>query len=325
MCLPKLSVVIPAYNAEATLGSCINAVLRQDYEGVFEVIVVDDGSTDATSNIANAFDRVTYVSQKNAGPAAARNAGAEHAAGDIVCFTDSDCQPQSDWLSKLVLFFANDHADVVAGSYGIANPGSLLARCIHQEIRYRHKHLMGEWIEVFGSYNVAFRREIFEQLGGFAQAYTQASGEDNDLSYRLRGAGFRIRFAKDAKVDHSHPSRIKRYLYEQFRHGFWRANLYRGHPEKIKGDGYTFLKDAIEVPLSGVALLLGGASVFGLPWKFFAGYFIACVVFELVFAFVFGLKNPCEAIYYAGVMLLRAFARTFGFLAGLVCSSDKSG
>lgn len=316
MSVSKVSVVIPAYNAALTIGACLDAVARQDYAGEIETIVVDDGSTDTTAQIVSSFSRVILVRQANAGPAAARNAGFAQSGGVIVFFTDADCRPRTDWISRMVRAFEDPAAGAAAGSYGIVNDQSLLARCIHTEILYRHHHLMGEWIAVFGSYNVAFRRKVFLQAGGFNEAYRDASGEDNDLSYRLSEAAVRIRFVREALVDHVHPQRVGRYLFEQFRHGVWRARLYRDHPKQTRGDGYTFFKDVLEVPLS---LVLPGFLLWGLCGRSrpALGLVLAMLMMECFFAWRFGLRGIKPLVFYGVVMMARAVARTSGLLWGV--------
>ena len=114
---PWVSVVVPAYNAESSIALCLEALMQQDYPGnLFEIIVVDDGSADATAHIVQGFP-VRYVYQKNAGPAAARNHGAQKAAGEILLFTDADCVPDPDWVEEMVLAFRNPSIAAVKGAY----------------------------------------------------------------------------------------------------------------------------------------------------------------------------------------------------------------
>jgi len=323
MLFSKISIIIPAYNAEKTIRACVNAALHQDASGIsMEVIVVDDGSTDATAEILKTFDRVLYFYQANAGPAAARNHGARRASGDILFFTDADCIPQPDWIRKIMDCFISEHLDAAAGSYGISNPESLLARCVHQEILYRHQKRMGDWIEVFGSYNVAIRQEVFNRIGGFNEGYRFPSGEDNDLSYRLRQAGVRIRFVKDARVDHAHPVDVWRYLREQFRHGLWRVKMYRAFPEKIAGDGYTFWKDPLEVFLTGCLFLGFWGSLFyaGMAWGMVI-FLMVWLGFEAAFAVRWQLGRVREILFFSLVMMMRSWARTAGFVWGCLTRS----
>ncbi|RME03684.1 MAG: glycosyltransferase family 2 protein, partial [Deltaproteobacteria bacterium] len=99
--VPRISVVIPAYNAERSIGPCLEALSRQQIEVPFEVIVVDDGSTDRTGEIATQVPGVRVIRQPNQGPAVARNRGVAEARGAWIVFTDADCAPLPDFLARL--------------------------------------------------------------------------------------------------------------------------------------------------------------------------------------------------------------------------------
>jgi len=312
----SVSVVVPSYNSAATLASAIKAIINQDFK-TLEIIIVDDGSVDQTREVVQSFSNVRYVYQDNAGPAAARNTGAKEAAGDLIFFTDADCVPRPDWLSQSIEHFKDENIAVVAGSYGIANPKNILARCIHHEILYRHHHLMPIHPKAFGSYNFGIRKRIFEEVGGFEESYCQASGEDNDLSYKLIKMGHKIYFEKDSLVDHQHTTSIKKYLKEQYCHGFWRAKMYLQHPSMIKGDDYTFYKDALEVPFVVLIIFLALLSLYN-PFFGLLSIVMMCVVFFLQTIFCLRiLKSFFEVIFYNFVLFFRAFMRTFGLSSGI--------
>ena len=315
----SVSVIIPAYNASRTIGQTLEALSRQQCFQPFEVIVVDDGSYDNTADIVCSFPAVCYVRQENAGPAAARNHGARLARGEYLVFTDSDCIPHVDWISRLMEGFCQQQVGVVAGSYGIANHESRLSRCIYKEIRWRHHKLMPDFPNAFGSYNFCSKRNVFDEVGGFNTAYRCASGEDNDLSYKIVNAGWRIYFERKALVDHYHPTSVLKYLKEQFRHGRWRVKMYQDHPGMMRGDGYTFWKDIIEMPLA-IAFLVGLvlSAFHGVRLNdvvFFLG--APFLIFEIVYA---GIMTNCffESIYFGFVLFFRAFARMFGFTTGIL-------
>lgn len=314
---PKVSVIIPAYNSAETISAGIKAILDGSWQDL-ELIIVDDGSTDATASVVQSFPRVKYVFQTNAGPASARNHGARLAAGEILFFTDSDCVPESDWVRKMLDGFSGPEVSVVAGSYGIANPGSLLANIIQNEISYRHQRLMPEYPRAFGSYNFAVRTSVFRQVGGFNETYRRASGEDNDLSYKILGAGGRIRFLNAARVCHYHQTSISRYLKEQFRHGLWRVRMYADHPKMAGGDDYTFWKDIIEIPLAYLIFLLSFFSA-GALW-------LTIVLSFLILEWWFGSRmmgNIVKGFLAGAVFFIRAFARAGGFLVGILFFSNK--
>jgi glycosyltransferase involved in cell wall biosynthesis len=307
----KASIVVPAYNAGQTVRALLEALRWQDCGQPFEVIIVDDGSTDDTAAIVAGYPHVRYFRQTNAGPASARNCGARHALGDILLFTDSDCCPRPDWIRRMLSGFSDDSITAVTGSYGIANPRNMLANVIHTEIVLRHRFLMPEFPKVLGSYNFAVRKDFFHALGGFNQDYRRASGEDNDLGYRILAARGRIHFLRDALVDHYHQTSLGKYLQEQFRHGVWRAKMYFDHPRMATGDNYTFWKDMFEVPATwtvGVAIIWPG-----LFWGLGLALFL--FLFEAAFG-VWGMRSLGGGGFAGSVMFARAFARSSGFVAG---------
>ena len=314
-----VSIVIPAYNCEDTILKAVRAALGQSY-GSVEVIVVDDGSVDRTAAIVRSLKEVKYIRQTNQGPAAARNKGAGEAKGGLIFFTDSDCIPERDWVKKMVPFFDED-ADVavVCGSYGISNNESMLARCIHKEILFRHKRLLPRYPRSFGSYNFGIRRDIFNRLGGFNTDYRYASGEDNDLSYKVLGAGYKILFVPDAVVLHHFPTSVVKYLREQFRHGVWRVKMYVDHPRMITGDDYTFWKDIVEIPVAFVFLLCFFLSFWidSVFLSFCLCFFVVLFFLNFSFSFIM-IKSFFDVIFFSYVMFVRSFARALGFSSGIV-------
>ena len=250
----NISIIIPAYDAEATLAECLEACLAQTHADC-EVIVVDDESSDATAEIAQGFEGVSYVHQENAGPAAARNHGVRMAKGDVVVLTDSDCIPEPNWIEELITGFDAEEVVAVGGTYGIANPESPLARIIHAEIQLRHEQFT-ETVDFLGSFNVAYRREVFLAIGGFDENFRAASGEDNDLAYRLQDSGGIMRFVPTAIVNHYHPTELYPYLKTQMNHGFWRMKLYAKHPKRSGGDQYAGKLDFLSIPFALFACLV---------------------------------------------------------------------
>lgn len=313
-----VTIVIPAHNAARTLRQCLESCLHQTYPGCF-VVVVDDGSTDATPAIAESLS-VRVVRQQKRGPAAARNAGAAVATSDIVVFTDADCVPHADWVEKLLSGFSAG-IGAVGGTYGIANPKRLLARMIHEEIQLRHARF-GDSVDFLGSFNLAVRRELFEKLGGFDESFSAASGEDNDLSYRILDAGQKLGFVRAAIVEHYHPVVPLAYLRTQARHGFWRVKLYTKHPKRGGGDRYAGI---IDMAAPACVLLLIWAIAYtgttaGAVWIRLACALLGTVVvidrLALAARMMFHGGSAALALFFP-VLLLRDLARGFGMLHGM--------
>lgn len=316
----KVSIVIPAHNAAATLRECLTACLNQTFHD-YEVIVVDDGSTDTTPKIAREFP-VALIQQPQRGPAVARNAGAKAASGDVIAFTDSDCIPHPDWIDKLTRDFG-DRVGAVGGTYGIANRQSLLARMVHEEIAARHGKYTSP-VDFLGSYNLAVVNEVFREVGGFDESFRAASGEDNDLSYRIADAGYTLWFARAAIVDHYHPTRVLRYLRTQARHGVWRVKLYRKHPHRATGDKYAGLTDMaapVLVLLFFFALLVTVVGPLNHGPTGFIAWLVPAAAFVIfrtqpAFAMVGKHRDP-RFLLFAPLVLARDFVRGIGLVYGV--------
>lgn len=315
------SIVIPAYNAAKTLPQTLAACKRQRWDGKpVEIVVVDDGSTDGTAEIAEQAG-VRCIRQDNAGAAAARNTGWRAAAGDVICFTDSDCAPSKDWVSRLMRRLEADGLDGVGGSYGIENPESLLASCIHQEIWYRHRRMPATAWHL-GSFNVCLQRAVLEDLGGFDEGYRGATAEDTDLSYKASERGYKLGFDASIKVGHYHPTKLFPYLRTQFGHAYWRAKLYRDHPDRRRSDGYTRLRDLVQPPL--FLLLLGLLSLLWLAPARWVALALATLGAGLqVPSTAHALQRTKQTRHLAmiPIFFLRGFAWAMGAVWGLLVFS----
>lgn len=316
--LPKVSIVIPGYNCSKTIGQTIVACLNQNYpKDLVEVIFVDDGSIDDTKNIVRKFP-VKYIRQENSGPARARNRGWREAGGELILFTDADCRPDEDWIFSLVKNFEDSGITAVGGSYGISNPQNFLASCIHAEILWRHKKMSSE-VKALGSYNLALPKKVLQELGGFDETYLTASGEDNDLCYRIIKKGYKLVFAPQTLVYHRHPERLFPYLKHQFRHGFWRVKLYRDHPRMTGGDDYSNLMDYL-LPLIAVFLLLAlpflGIKQINKIW-IWGILFLLLIEISRTFM-ILRIPLKLEHIYMSVMLFLRDFWRGLGMLLGFI-------
>lgn len=260
----QASVIIPAYNCEDIIERTLDALVDQDFEEDYDVIVVDDGSTDGTKevveNYAEGEEKVKLVKQENAGPAAARNTGADEAEGKYLLFTDSDCVPESNWISEMVSSLEREGVIGVQGRYRCLNKDSLLARFIQYEIEERYERMeKDEYIDFVGSYSAGYRKDEFMEVGGFDEEFKRASGEDPDLSYRLDEKGYKMVFNQEAIVKHKHPEDLKTYKDMNFGRGYWGVKLYRKNPEKRSGHSYNSLSYFLKIPFT--LGLLGTAAI----------------------------------------------------------------
>jgi glycosyltransferase involved in cell wall biosynthesis len=244
--VPKYSVVVPAYNSSATIGECLGALARQSISE-YEVIVVDDGSTDRTGEIINGFKiadsegfSLRYIYQPNAGPASARNHGAREAQGDIILFTDADCVPVTTWVQEMAGPFKDPEVSAVKGAYRTSQR-SLWARFAQVEFLERFEMLKrAQSTDMVDTYSAAFRRAVFHGAGGFDESFPVANNEDTDLSYKLSTAGHKMLFNPGAIVYHlKHPDSLGKYVRQKFGRGYWRMVVYKRFPGKMLKDTYT--------------------------------------------------------------------------------------
>ena len=235
---PKVSVVICAYNAEPTMEACLASLQNLKYPA-FEVIVVDDGSTDRTGHIADGFEGIHVIHQENKGLSAARNVGIAASLGEIVAFTDSDCVVDPDWLHYLVAAFLQTGLPAVGGPNLPPPEDSVVAACVAASPG-GPLHVLLDDVEAehIPGCNMAFRREVLDEIGGFDPIYRSA-GDDVDVCWRLQDRGHRIGFSPAAMVWHFRRNTMKAYIGQQKGYGKAEALLYFRHPQRFNALGYS--------------------------------------------------------------------------------------
>ena len=186
-----LSVIIPAYNEESCIGQCLEALRKQDIREPFEVIIVDNASTDRTAEIAQSFAgklSLRVIREEQKGRGMARKTGFSAAKGDILLSTDADCEPPSAWMRSLVEAL---RSDLSLG--GVTTPFTFRdCGVVRNAILNLQWLLMAVYRLLWGHFwlngsSFAIRREIYDQVGGFnPNANAQ---EDNELSNRVRRVG----------------------------------------------------------------------------------------------------------------------------------------
>ena len=234
---PLISVVVCTYNGSRTLRSCLEGLRRLTYPA-FEVIVVDDGSTDHTAAIARGFD-VRLIEIPNGGLSSARNIGWQAAKGEIVAYLDDDAAPDPHWLFYLAsAFLSTDRAGV--GGPNLAWPEDVfVAECVdHAPGNPTHVLLTDTEAEHLPGCNMAFRKSHLAEVGGF-DAQFRIAGDDVDLCWRLQQRGLTLGFHPAAMVWHHRRSRIRDYWRQQVNYGKAEAMLERKWPEKYNAVGHA--------------------------------------------------------------------------------------
>ncbi len=246
-----ISVIIPAFNAAQTIGMCLGSLSKQTLaSSLYEIIVVDDGSVDGTVDVAKeAGARV--IRQSRSWPAAARNAGVDKANGDIVCFTDADCNPEPDWLEEITAPFEDPSIVGCKGTYATRQT-KIIARFVQLEYEDKYDLLRKQdHIDFIDTYSASYRRDVLIANNGFDQRFPYL--EDQELSFRLSARGYKMVFRPEATVYHLHSDTLLAYLRKKFRIGFWKAQVVRRFPERGIKDSHT--PQSMKVQMGLMALL----------------------------------------------------------------------
>ena len=255
----SVSIIIPTFNGATRIGSCLDALLAQVAGRPVEILVVDDGSTDSTAEVVGRYAGVRLITQTNAGPAAARNRGAQQAKGAILLFTDDDCVPMQDWLDAMLEPFSDPE---VAGAKGIyrSRQRQLAARFVQIEFEDKYRLMAGlPDIDFIDTYSAAFVRDRFLEMSGYDTSFPVACAEDIELSYRMSARGWKMKFVPTAIVYHSHPDSFSRYLKKKYKFAFWRVLAVRKNPSKGVKDSHT--PQLMKLQLLFLPALLMGVTV----------------------------------------------------------------
>ncbi|MBI3914908.1 MAG: glycosyltransferase [Chloroflexi bacterium] len=322
----QVSVIIPAHNAEKTIAACLDGLRQQKFSaGEFEIIVVDDGSSDSTRQIAEAraplddagSTSARVLAQTNLGAAAARNLGAQNARGEIVLFIDADCVPDKNWVAAMVAPFANSEIVGAGGRKQTQQRGSV-PQFIQMEFDYRYDRVRAQkYIDFIDSGTAAYRWQVFLQNGGFDAALSDA--EDTDFSYRLAERDLKMAFADGAIVYHAHPTSVWEYWRRKFEYACWRTAVYARHPRKLARDSRTPLTQKIQGALVGLQLVFIPFLFLGphLTWLY-AALVLALFLTATPFVVKYWARNARVALIAPVLIVGAAYAGTAGMAWGFV-------
>jgi len=288
---PKVSVVVASYNADRTLKACLESLRQLNYPD-YEIILVDDGSTDTTPQLAEQFRKgeesaatkatgdstdssslqapnsphqlVTSASggkfryfrhTTNLGLSVARNSGIAAAEGEIIAFTDADCRADEDWLYYLVADLLDREFAGVGGPNLLPPEDSVVAAAVMVSPGGpAHVMLDDRQAEHIPGCNMAFYKSTLVAIGGFDPIFRKA-GDDVDICWRLQQAGYKVGFSPSAFVWHYRRSTVGAYLKQQRGYGEAESLLVRKHPEYFNAFGGSIWRGRIYTA-SKFALLL---------------------------------------------------------------------
>src|SRR5438445_1677666 len=233
---PRISVVVCTYNGSRTIRDCLEGLCCLTYPD-YEVIVVDDGSTDDVGAVAREFD-VRLIQTPNRGLATARNTGLKAATGEIVAYIDDDAHPDPHWLTYLAATFRNT-THVAVGGPNLAPPGDgVVAECVANAPGGPvHVLLSDGEAEHLPGCNMAFRRATLEAIGGFDPQF-RVAGDDVDVCWQIQKKGRTLGFSPAAVVWHHRRNSVVAYWKQQQGYGRAEALLERKWPEKYNPAGH---------------------------------------------------------------------------------------
>jgi len=312
----SVALVIPARNAAATLGACLDAagaIAAQPGSPLRRIVVVDDDSIDDTAAVAR--DRgVEVMSSPRRGAGAARNAGWRAVGEPLVWFVDADCVPDATALGRLLEHLSEPSVWACGGTYAIAARATLLERLVHEEIKVRHDR-MPEETDFLATFNVVYRRSALETLGGFDERYLK--GQDAELAFRVLAAGGRLRFERRSEVRHHHPDRLGRYLAVQRAQGYWRVALHLEHRGRGR-NRYSGLLDHAAPPLALLLPISLPLIAWPLGWVAPAAIALLLATLQLPMAFAMRRRSGSpRMLAFVALGWLRAFARGLGLAEGV--------
>jgi len=255
---PFISIIVPAYNAEKTIAMCIESLLRQDFpEGRIEIIVVDNNSSDGTRDVVSKYPVRLYEEKSIQSSYAARNKGIKASRGEILAFTDSDCEVRKDWLRELIQRFEDETVGCFVGEiHGLGTESPVQEYLLKLKVLWQKASLQKKPMSYAVTANVAYRRAVFDKIGLFDDCFI--SGGDVDFFWRMTlQTDYRYCYNPKAVVGHRFQVNVKEELYSRYyRYGGGVAMLMKKYPD--------FYSDSL-VATNGV---LHYAKLMKRGWKF---------------------------------------------------------
>jgi cellulose synthase/poly-beta-1,6-N-acetylglucosamine synthase-like glycosyltransferase len=317
--LPKVSMIVTTFNSEPTIDECLRSILELDYpKELLEVIVIDGGSTDATTARAQKYSVKLISSKLN--PAEAYNFVLKTVKNEVIGLIDSDAKVDKSWLRKLVKHLDDPQIAGASGTVETWNNDKLVPRVIGYELSYRYRRLP-ETVGRVATMNLLLKKKVTLEVGGFDEALP--TQYDTDLGVRLVKAGYRIAFDSDAVCYHFHRPTLRTFFKQQFKYGENTWKLYLKHPQLAKGDRITdwwMNLQPILYVVATVFLIIIVVTLFNIiPLSIFlAIVIITTLQYTFSAARISYIFHDASAMYLIVIYFIRAAAWTLGGATSLI-------
>lgn len=298
-----VSILIPCFNEEQSLENCVNSLLRQNYKNC-EIIIIDDGSLDRTSLIAEQlesdYDNVFFVSKENGGKASALNRGLMEARGSIIVCIDADSVFLTNTVAQIIRCFEDESIDAVCGNVKVVNRDNHFGK--NQALEYiSGLNIERRSFDIFKSIPVipgaigAFRRKVIEEVNGYSD---ETLVEDMDLTIELGVYGYRVVYCPDALAYTEAPETLRSLYKQRYRWTYGRFQvLYKYRRFLFNKKGYNL-------------------GLLGLPYLLLAPflYFVTSIAFLFIVIASFLVGDTEPFIYFLGVSVVAEFSLLFYIL-----------
>jgi glycosyltransferase involved in cell wall biosynthesis len=312
---PLVSIIIPVKNGERIIEKCLRSLQSLNYPD-YEIIVVNDGSTDSTGEILKNFPAVTVITTEGIGPSAARNLAIARSTGEYLAFTDGDCIIHPEWLNELLPHFTDETIMGVGGDQLCPEDEAPFGKDVHdfmKRISFSSDYLKTSTtvmkVKHNPTCNMMYRRKAFAMQEGFKKDLWPC--EDLEFDYRLIKAGYTLIFNPGAIVYHYRPRSLKSFCRMHFRYG-------RAHVKLVQKHGF-FQKIHFIPP---VLLILVCLEIIMLLFKpSVALTLLVCLMAVPLLLFLVKTRGFFKSLKYTGMLLVTVGSWTSGFIRGCV---DKS-
>jgi len=223
-----ISFIIPVYNAEETIGKCIESIMNQDLEIEKEILVIDNGSADRSLEIAQSYPDVRCFRESKRGPAATRNKGLENAKGDYIAFVDSDVVLPKDWLSKGMEKLKNNTSLAAVGGPGKSVEKNPISDALDKLLFGKNEGVEEIFVDSLATMDALYRADAIK---GMRFDESLIAGEDPEFNFRLRKKGYNLLYSRDLFVYHHHPLNLGGLLKKWYNYGKFYPLPYKMHPE----------------------------------------------------------------------------------------------